>query len=59
MPDQGNSEFYFIGAMMLLIVILCTVATFVFVRTYKKEMRERAERLERKHENAPEDTRQE
>jgi H+/gluconate symporter-like permease len=59
MPNEGNSEFYFIGAMMVLIVILCVVATYVFVRTYKKEMREKEQHRASKEKSAPEDTRQE
>ena len=58
MPNEGNSEFYFIAAMMVLIVILCVVAVYVFFRTYKKEMREKAERLAQKQTNASEDPRQ-
>ena len=58
MPNEGNSEFYFIAAMMVLIVILCVVAVYIFFRTYKKEMREKAERLAQKQANASEDPRQ-
>jgi flagellar basal body-associated protein FliL len=58
MPNEANSEFYFIAAMMVLIVILCVVAVYIFFRTYKKEMREKAERLAQKQTNASEDSRQ-
>lgn len=34
--------------MMILIIILCVVAVFVFFRTYKKEMKEKALRNEKK-----------
>ena len=44
MPGSGRAEIYFIAAMMLLIVVLCIVSVFVFFKTYKKEMREKAER---------------
>ena len=43
MPGDGRSEVYFIAGMMVLIVILCVIACVVFVRTYKKEMRAKAE----------------
>lgn len=59
MPNEGNSEFYFIAAMMLLTVILCCIAVYAFIKTYKKEMRERAERSSAEQKDAPEDTRQE
>jgi hypothetical protein len=44
MPGAGRAEVYFIAAMMILIVILSVVACVVFYKTYKKEMREKAER---------------
>ncbi|MFL6373975.1 MAG: hypothetical protein ACJ73D_04840 [Pyrinomonadaceae bacterium] len=46
MPGASRAEIYFISAMMLLIVGLCVVAVIAFFKTYKKEMREKAERLE-------------
>jgi hypothetical protein len=58
MPNEGDSELYFIAAMMVLIVILCVIATVIFFRTYRKEMRERDAQRARKQENASEDTRQ-
>ena len=45
MPGAGRAEVYFIAAMMILIVILSVTACVVFFRTYKKEMREKEERL--------------
>lgn len=60
MPDASPTEFYFIGAMMVLIVILCVVSVFIFIKTYKKEMREKREREAQKNAGyAPKDTRQE
>lgn len=60
MPDEGRSEFYFIAAMMALTIILCVVATYIFIRTYKKEMREKADRASKKlAKNASEDPLQE
>jgi hypothetical protein len=58
MPDSGNSEFYFIGAMMVLIVLLCVVSVYVFFRTYKKEMREKERLAQKKSQSASEDTQQ-
>ena len=45
MPGAGRAEVYFIAAMMILIVILSVTACVVFFKTYKKEMREKEERL--------------
>lgn len=39
---------YFIAAMMGLILILCVVACYFFFKTYRKEMREKEERLAQK-----------
>ena len=50
MPGTGRAEAYFIAAMMVLIVVLCVIACVAFVRTYKKEMREKASRIEAKTE---------
>ena len=44
MPGASRAEVYFISAMMLLIVVLCVVAVIAFFKTYKKEMRAKAER---------------
>jgi hypothetical protein len=41
MPLTSRAEFYFIIAMMFLILVVCVVACVVFYKTYKKEMRER------------------
>ncbi len=48
MPGAGRAEVYFIAAMMVLIVILCVAAVVIFIKTYKKEMREKAARLVKK-----------
>jgi len=56
MPES-RTEFYFIGAMMVLIVILCVASVFIFIKTYKKEMREKQERIAQKQaKNASENT---
>jgi len=44
MELANRGELYFITAMMILILILSTVAVYFFIKTYKKEMREKAER---------------
>ena len=44
MPLASRAEFYFIIAMMFLILVLCAVACVAFFKTYKKEMREREKR---------------
>ncbi|MBV9216438.1 MAG: hypothetical protein JO053_09690 [Acidobacteria bacterium] len=44
MLGTDSTELYFVIAMMILILIVCGIAVFAFFRTYKKEMRERAER---------------
>ncbi|MEP6923236.1 MAG: hypothetical protein ABI954_02120 [Pyrinomonadaceae bacterium] len=42
------AEIYFIGGMFILILIICAVAVFFFVQTYRKEQREK---MQRKTEN--------
>ncbi|MBE7516157.1 MAG: hypothetical protein HS105_06080 [Chloracidobacterium sp.] len=43
--------------MMVLILIMCVVAVYYFVKTYKREMREKEERLAKKRaENAVKQT---
>lgn len=56
MPGADRAEIYFIVAMMVLILILSFAAVYFFVKTYKKEMREKRERAER---NDPAKARQE
>lgn len=48
MPGSDRAEIYFIAAMMVLILILSFTAVYFFMKTYRKEMRERQERAERK-----------
>ncbi|MEP6787628.1 MAG: hypothetical protein ABJB40_04310 [Acidobacteriota bacterium] len=50
MPGSGRAEIYFIAAMMILIMILSVSAMIIFFKTYKKEMREKALRNEKKAE---------
>ncbi len=42
MSNAAVAELYFIGAMMILILIIATVATYLFFRQYKIEMRDKA-----------------
>jgi large-conductance mechanosensitive channel len=50
MPGTGRAEIYFIVAMMVLTFVLSGFAMYFFVKTYRKEMREReAERAARQH----------
>ncbi|HMQ02844.1 MAG TPA: hypothetical protein PKD26_02910 [Pyrinomonadaceae bacterium] len=44
MQGPIDAEIYFIAAMMVLILILSALAVFFFIRQYKKEMKEKAER---------------
>lgn len=44
MPGSERAEIYFIAAMMILILIVSFVAVFFFVKTYRKEMAEKAQR---------------
>ena len=49
MPGAERAEVYFIGAMMILIVVVCVLSVYFFFKTYKKEMREKAVRNEKKN----------
>lgn len=48
MPEASLGEIYFIVGMMVLVLIISTVSLYLFVKTYKKEMRERDEEKRRK-----------
>ena len=41
MPGTGRSEVYFVAGMMVVILIMSVAAVYFFVKTYKKEMREK------------------
>ncbi len=45
MSRSELGELYFIAAMMGLILIVSFIAVFFFVKTYRKEMREKEERV--------------
>jgi len=51
MPGAERAEIYFISAMMILIIILCVASIYFFFKTYKKEMRDRELRDQKKEEN--------
>lgn len=53
MPGTGRAEVYFVAGMMVLILIMSAVAVYFFVKTYKKEMREKDERKKLKADAAP------
>ncbi|MEP7076725.1 MAG: hypothetical protein ABI878_13045 [Acidobacteriota bacterium] len=55
MPGGSRAEIYFITAMMILIFVVCGVAIYFFFVTYKKEMREKEERLAKKRADAERD----
>jgi uncharacterized membrane protein len=42
---QNRAEIYFIGAMMILILVGCAVAVIAFFKTYKKEKAEREQEI--------------
>lgn len=48
MPGAERAEIYFIAAMMVLILILSFAAVYFFVKQYKKEMRDKNDRDERR-----------
>ena len=52
MPNASRAEFYFILAMMILILIICAVTVYFFTITYKKEMKAREIRKAEKEEIA-------
>ena len=45
MPGAERAEIYFITAMMILILVLCAGSVYFFFRQYKKEMREKEQRI--------------
>lgn len=48
MPDSYTAELYFIGAMMIFMLIFAGFAIYFFIKTYKKEMREKELRDQQK-----------
>jgi cbb3-type cytochrome oxidase subunit 3 len=52
MAGSGRAEIYFVAGMMVLIIIFSLGAVFFFFRTYKREMREKQERIERQKQQA-------
>ena len=48
MPDNVRAEIYFIAVMMFIILVVCSLAVYFFIKTYRKEKLERdRERLEK------------
>jgi flagellar biosynthesis/type III secretory pathway M-ring protein FliF/YscJ len=43
MPEISRAETYFIASMMFLILVLCVAAVYFFIKTYRREMREKEE----------------
>jgi uncharacterized membrane protein len=41
MPEATLGEIYFIVIMMALVLVISIVSLYIFIKTYKKEMRER------------------
>ena len=48
MPMPTWGEIYFVAGMMLLTLIITVVSIYFFIKTYKKEMREKEERRVKK-----------
>jgi len=46
---QNRAEIYFIGAMMILILVGCTIACIAFFKTYKKEKAQREKQIENRN----------
>ena len=57
MPEVSVAEIYFIVIMMALVVVISVVSLYIFIKTYKKEMREKQSResAEKKSENVGEE----
>lgn len=47
MPGSATAEILFIGAMMILILIIAIASVYFFMRQYKKEMRAKAEAVKK------------
>jgi len=41
MPEVSIAEIYFIVIMMALVVVISVVSLYIFIKTYKKEMRDK------------------
>lgn len=53
MQNAAEAEIYFITAMMVLILVISSLAVFFFIRQYRKEMRDKAERRRERPEKGP------
>lgn len=45
MPASATAEMYFIAAMMILILVFAFAAIYIFIRQYRREIREKQERV--------------
>ncbi len=52
MPKPTWGEIYFVGGMMALVLIISAVSIYLFVKTYRKEMREKEERSAKRQNDA-------
>ncbi len=52
MPKPTWGEIYFVGGMMALVLVISAVSIYLFVKTYRKEMREKEERLSKRRNDA-------
>ena len=44
MSSTAAAEIYFIGAMMILILVICSVTMFLFIRQYRREVKSKDRR---------------
>jgi large-conductance mechanosensitive channel len=52
MPKPTWGEIYFVGGMMALVLVISAVSIYLFVKTYRKEMREKEERSSKRQNDA-------
>ncbi|MFM8441494.1 MAG: hypothetical protein ACKN97_09415 [Acidobacteriota bacterium] len=52
MPKPTWGEIYFVGGMMVLVLVISAVSIYLFVKTYRKEMREKEERSSKRQNDA-------
>ena len=52
MPKPTWGEIYFVGGMMALVLVISAVSIYLFVKTYRKEMREKEERSSKRRNDA-------
>lgn len=47
MPTTATAELYFIAGAFVLIILICVVSVYVFVRQYKREMAKKNDPVEK------------